>query len=267
MKIKVGDFYYGAALAQIAAHPVLSHVHSVAGKEGYYQINGDKRLLIKYATADRGTWRFTVRPDDLTDVSWSADYIVWFALVCGEETICLLNDEEVRELVDVEASGSQWISVSSSNGTSMKVAGTTGRLKHRIRHNAFPHKLLTDGPEPNKYSWPPLSRLQFYTTWPHIVRSTVDPFFDLSDALTGDIGFGDEKTVYMGLCTYSPDWSVWDNSTLKKVEKHIRYDLNFDGFDVAIERASPEVIEQGSGLFVQRCSDEFLWKLTITVRE
>lgn len=267
MKLKVGDFYYGAALAQIAAYPVLSQVHSVGGKEGYYEINGDKRLLIKYATANRGTWRFTVRPDDLVDLAWSADYIVWFVLVCGDETVCLLNEDEVREIIDSESTDSQWISVTSSNGRSMKVAGSAGRLKHRIRHNAFPHNLFTNGREPNKYSWPPLSRLQFYTTWPHIVRTTEDPFFDLSDALGWDVGHGDEKTVYMGLRTYSPDWSVWDEAALKKIEKLIRYDLNFDGFDVAIERVSPELIDQGSELVAQRCSDEFLWHLTITVME
>ena len=267
MKLRVGDFYYGAALAQIAAYPVLSQVHSVSGKEGYYQINGDKRLLIKYATAKRGTWRFTVRPDDLVDLTWSADYIVWFVLVCGDETVCLLNADEVREIVDYESTGSQWISVTSRNGRSMAVAGSAGELKHRIRHNAFPHDLFTDGPEPNKYSWPPLSRLQFYTTWPHIVRTTEDPFFDLSDALGWNVGPGDEKTIYMGVRTYSRDWSVWDDATLKKIEKHIRYDLNFDGFDVAIKRVSPELIDQRSELTAQRCADEFLWRLTITVME
>ncbi|ERJ36478.1 hypothetical protein L810_0414 [Burkholderia sp. AU4i] len=265
MKIKVGDFYYGAALAQIAAYPVLSQVHSVSGKEGYYQINGDKRLLIKYASAERGTWRFTVRPDDLADLH--AEYRLWFALVCGEETVCLLNDDELREIVDSDSTGSQWISVSSSNGRSMKVAGSAGSLKHRIRHNAFPHTLFTDGPELNDYAWPPLSRLQFYTTWPYVVRTTEDPFFDLSDALGWNIGHGEQKTVYMGVRTYSPDWAEWDDANLAKIEEHIKYDLGFDAFEVDIERISPELICQGGEYVTQRCSDEFLWKLTISVMD
>ncbi|VWC75693.1 hypothetical protein [Burkholderia lata] len=267
MKLKVGDFYYGAALAQIAAYPVLSHVHSVGGKDGYYQINGDKLLLIKYATANRGAWRFTFRPDDLVDLAWSADYIVWLVLVCGGETVCLLNEDEVKEVVNCESTDNQWISVESSNGRSMKVAGSAGPLRRRIRHNAFPRDLFNDGRESNKYSWPPLSRLQFYTTWPYIVRTTEDPFFDLSDALGWDVSFGVEKVVYMGLRTYSSDWSVWDGATLRKIEKLIRYDLNFDGFDVVIERTSPELIDQGGELAAQRCADEYLWKLTITVME
>ncbi|TDG02551.1 hypothetical protein E1N52_39230 [Paraburkholderia guartelaensis] len=264
MKIKVGDFYYGAALAQIAAYPVLSQVHAVPGKEGYFQINGDKRLLIKYASAERGTWRFTVRPDDLADLS-HPEYRLWFALVCGEETVCLLNDDELGEIVDSESTTGQWISVSSSTGCSMKVAGSAASLKRRIRHNAFPHNLFTDGAELNKYAWPPLSRLQFYTTWPYIVRTTEDPFFDLSDELGWNIGHGEQKTVYMGVRTYSLDWAEWDDANLKKIEQQIKYDLGFDAFDVAIERVSPELIEQGGECFAQRCSDEFLWKLTISV--
>lgn len=265
MKLRIGDFYYGAALAQIAAYPVLSHVHSVAEKDGYYQINGDKRVLIKYANADGGTWRFTVRADDLSPLRDDGDHQIWFVLVCGEETICLLNAFELETIVDVQSPGSQWISVTSRNGRSMKVAGSLGPLKHRIRHNAFPHDLFTNGGELNEFSWPPLSCLQFYTTWPYIVRTTEDPFFDLSDALGWNVRPGQKKTVYMGVRTYSSDWLVWDETTLAKIEDQIRYDLNFDAFDVVTERVSPAFFVHGGRRIAPRCSDEFLWKLTISV--
>ncbi|MFL9896293.1 hypothetical protein [Paraburkholderia sp. RL17-381-BIF-C] len=109
MKLRIGDFYYGAALAQIAGYPVLTHVHGVDGKEGYFQINDNKRLLIKYATTGNGTWRFTVRPEDLAVLSDRADYEIWFALVCGESTICLLDEDQLQSVVDIESSTSQWI--------------------------------------------------------------------------------------------------------------------------------------------------------------
>ncbi|MFL9896294.1 hypothetical protein [Paraburkholderia sp. RL17-381-BIF-C] len=148
----------------------------------------------------------------------------------------------------------------------MRVAGSVCALKHRVRHNAFPHDLLLpEGIEPKGFSWPPLCRLQFYSTWPGIARTTENPSFDLADALAWNIVGRDKKTVYMSLRTFSPDWQVWDDKTLTRVEGAIEYDLNFDGFKVAIERLSPRVFNHGRRRVAPPCSSEFMWKLTISV--
>ena len=64
----------------------------------------------------------------------------------------------------------------------------------------------------------------------------------------------DERTVYVGLWTDSKQWKVWDDTTIRKIEKLMREDLTADGDKAEITRFS------GEGL---TCDQQMVWKIVI----
>ncbi|MCK7544878.1 hypothetical protein MLC59_11970 [Marinobacter bryozoorum] len=57
--------------------------------------------------------------------------------------------------------------------------------------------------------------------------------------------------------TKSNKWTTWNSKNVKKIEEHIKYDLEYDGYQVILERVS----KPGKTL----CSKPFTWKLEIDV--
>jgi hypothetical protein len=80
-----------------------------------------------------------------------------------------------------------------------------------------------------------------------------DRDLDLFDALMLNWG-PDERTVFVGLYTDSKQWAVWNDKTMRRIERLMREDLAFDGCAVEITRLS------GEG---QPCDQEALWRLRI----
>ena len=261
MKIHNKDFYYGVALTQIAEYPTFTSINKVTEKDGLYQINRDKRVLIKYSTSDSDEWRFSFRKDDL-EALHSFDYEVFCVLVCSDDTICLLSNEDITELLDGSVDSTQWVSVTYPYAGQMRVRGSQGDLSHTVAHNAFPKEIFGEVKE--DFSWPPYSKLNFYRNPPGLMISSEDRRLDLSDTLTNSVTFEQGRTVYLGVSTISHTWDVWDEETIKKIEEKIRYDLEFDGFNVEIERIT-NAKEPKISIENINCDNEFLWKLDISV--
>jgi hypothetical protein len=91
MKIQDKDFYHGVVLTQIAEYPTFTSINKVTRKEGLYQINGDKRILIKYSKGD-DEWRFTFRKDEFEELHHYESFIV---LMCAGNTVCLLPRDDI----------------------------------------------------------------------------------------------------------------------------------------------------------------------------
>jgi hypothetical protein len=263
MKIQDKDFYYGVVLTQIAEHPTFTSINKVTEKNGVYQINDVKRILIKYSTADDREWRFTFRKDDFEEIN---DYECYFVLVCSSYTICLLSSEDIGIILDTNTDSPQWISVNYPEGGQMRVKGSLGELPHAVAHSAFPKNLFegatTKGQE--NFLWPPFSKLNFYRNPPTLIFSSEDRKLDLADSLTGNVNFENKVTIYFGLTTISHIWEAWTEANLEKVEEQIKYDIEFDGFDVEIERATDAICPYTKKQDIP-CRNEFLWKLTISV--
>lgn len=261
MKIQSRDFYHGVVLTQIAEYPIFTSINKATEKEGLYQINNDKWILIKYSTGDE-EWQFTFRKDDF-DEFWRYEFFI--VLVCGGNTVCLLSSEDIEEILDTDSDSSQWISVYYPDGGQMRVRGSRGDLSHTVAHNAFPKDLfgaITKKQEP--YSWPPFSKLNFYKSPPELIISSEDRMLDLADHLTNEVSFDKDTTVYFGLKTISPLWKVWTEDNLKAVENLIKYDLSFDGFKVDIERITNVICPYTKKQDIP-CHEEFVWELNISV--
>jgi hypothetical protein len=85
---------------------------------------------------------------------------------------------------------------------------------------------------------------------------------DLSDLLASRIGGGD-VTVYIGFSTISHRWTQWNKENIKRIEGLIKYDLNFDGFNVEVEQYTI-ALNPTTKKLDQPCLEEFIWKLNIT---
>src|SRR5690242_18720262 len=104
MKIQEKDLFHGAALTQIVEHESFKALNKADEKYGHYQVNHDRRLLVKHSKAESnaGTqiWSFTFKPDDIEilikDVKGGAKIFV--CLVCGAVSVCILNQEEISTI-------------------------------------------------------------------------------------------------------------------------------------------------------------------------
>lgn len=142
MKIQQKDYYHGTALTQIVEHKSFKALNKADEKYGHYKINHDVRLMIKITSNERGPWQFTANTSDILTIKediQSGDQF-FMCLVCGLNTICLLDSEQVQELLDLSLEEQQWIRV--RNTGSLRVSSSKGKLKGTIPHNAFPNKVF-----------------------------------------------------------------------------------------------------------------------------
>ena len=144
MKIQEQDLYHGAALTQIAEHGSFTALNKGSQRYGHYMINADRHLFVRYSKAEEGPWCYTITPGQLEPVKniLQARARIYFSLVCGEFTVCLLNEEQLRTLIDLASNESQWIRVEVPKGGSCHVSGSLGRLGRMVPHNAFPTALF-----------------------------------------------------------------------------------------------------------------------------
>ncbi|CAA9889553.1 conserved hypothetical protein [Candidatus Methylobacter favarea] len=253
MRIRDIDIYHGVVLRQIAAYPTFTSINNATNRNGFYQINGDKRILIKYSTAEANEWQFTFCNDDFEELTHYESFIV---LVCGTYTICLLSIDSIQEILDMDDDSPKWIRITYINDSCMHVRGPLGDLPDTIKHDAFPQGLFgAVTAEQEAYAWPPFSKLNCYSQPPELILSSKNRMLDLADNLTDEVNFEEDAIVYLGLSTISHLWDAWTEENLIIIENLIRYDLEFDGFNVEIER----VTDQG-----MLCDQEFLWELNIS---
>lgn len=265
MKIQEKDFYYGAALAQIAECSTYTNINKIGKKDGLYQISDDKRILIKYSTSDESEWHYTFHKDELDLLLY--DFEFFFVLVCGSRTICLLDFSKIVEILDWPSKASQWITVAYSDGGQMRVRGSKASLPHTIPHNSFPQDIFRhiSKAQEKYYAWPPLSRLNFYSDSMRFWFSSVDRMLDLSDNITDEVTPIRESTVYFGLSTISHQWDGWTERNLRSIERRIYEDLMFDGYAVDIDRVTDQRRSFNKKKIIP-CDKEFVWRLTITCR-
>ena len=148
MKIQKKDQFHGSALTQIVEHSLFTALNKADEKYGHYQINHNKRLLIKHTGKNESPWKFTLQPDDIDTVvgDINSDQEAFLCLICGQESICILTTEEFETLIDTNNKTAQWIKVESPNRSGMRVSGSAGFIKSVIAHRAFPQKLFENNP-------------------------------------------------------------------------------------------------------------------------
>ena len=59
--------------------------------------------------------------------------IVFLVLICGRDSIAVIDSEEVGELLPLSKPEGAWISVQTGHNTMLTVEGSSGSLKRKIR--------------------------------------------------------------------------------------------------------------------------------------
>ena len=110
---------------------------------------------------------------------------------------------------------------------------------------------------PNPFLWPVGSRLNFYNGRGRLLGDFKNRRLDLADTLMLNWPKA-SRTVYLGIIRVTAEANCWDDNQVLKIEKRIRFDLNFDGYSVSIKRLRP--VGQLS------LATEFFWKLRVRPR-
>lgn len=142
MRIQQKDIYHGAALTQIVEHESFKALNKLDEKYGHYKINHDIRLMIKITSSDTEPWKFTANANDLgiikDDINSGDQFFM--CLICGQSTICLLDGNQVQQLLDLSNNKQQWIRI--RNTGSLWASSKKKDLKNAIPHKAFPLKIF-----------------------------------------------------------------------------------------------------------------------------
>lgn len=145
MKIQEHDLFHGAALTQIVQHPSFKALNKLDSKFGHYRINADICILVKYRKNGESPWQFILNNSEIETLKsdYESDDNLFLCLVCAESTICAINKEQINQLVDLSASGQQWIRVEVPVGGSIWLKGSLGSIKGCIAHKNFPENLFS----------------------------------------------------------------------------------------------------------------------------
>ena len=84
---------------------------------------------------------FTFSETDLQTINEDrvAKQASFVCLVCGDNTVCILTEQDTTEVIDFKAKVGQWITIELPPKASMRVKGSAGTLSHTVAHNAFPN--------------------------------------------------------------------------------------------------------------------------------
>lgn len=144
MKIQMQELYHGAVLTQITEHPSFKALNKADSQYGHYLVNNNIRVIVKYLTKGYSPWVFEFSPSELLAMKkdMKTTNRVYLCLICGQETICALNEEEITSLIDLDAFTNQAIVVDAPSSGSMYVTGTVGKLPRTLQHNSFPNRIF-----------------------------------------------------------------------------------------------------------------------------
>jgi len=150
MKIQDKDFYHGAALTQIVEHSSFKALNKASEKYGHYLVNTDQHVFVKYTktcktTPKKSSWQFTLQPEEKKAINEESRIFskVFLCLVCGDETVCVLDSSEIKQTLNLQNGTQGYIRVEMPSGGSCHVTGTDGELKRTVPNNSFPGKIFS----------------------------------------------------------------------------------------------------------------------------
>jgi hypothetical protein len=100
-----------------------------------YVLNDRVGLYIKHSTSRISPWRFTFHPShliELWDLSKDTEDL-FVVLVCGRNSMAVIDVSEAESLLPKQSRESCWISVRTGHNTMLEVEGTLGSLRRKIR--------------------------------------------------------------------------------------------------------------------------------------
>jgi hypothetical protein len=126
------DFYHGVAVLRVVDDPrCLSILKDTFG----YAVNGELFFVVKYSTAKKSPWQFTITEDEFNGIEGLMAERIFVVFVCGGDGMCGAPWEQVRTLLGAKPG---WISVRRRFGGWYGIKGTEGKLDYKIPGKNWP---------------------------------------------------------------------------------------------------------------------------------
>jgi hypothetical protein len=141
------EFFHGAALLGLigsSREPI--QVLSVSGFENSaYTLNGRVGIYIKYSKKRLSPWTFTfTQKHQNTILKLYESYgEVFIFLVCHDDGVVGFNFADLRNVLDDEFMGVEWIRVSRTKRKMYQVSGSDGKLSFRVGREDYISKVFS----------------------------------------------------------------------------------------------------------------------------
>ena len=131
--------YHGSAFVELLDESTtpISIVRPDLNKNSLYELNGKIGLYLKHSVQRLSPWRFTFQPEHVEDLSmmirtYEDNFLI---LVCGRNSIAVINSDEFATLLPMDEISQSWISVRTGHNKMLQIAGSSGSLSRKIRRN------------------------------------------------------------------------------------------------------------------------------------
>lgn len=136
MPVREFELFHGAVLTKLARsdRPLTLRMIETRPADAWstYRVNDEVNVLVKHSLVSRTlkrenakAWQFNFSPDQIRQLQAES---TWAALICGGKTlkdsdmeVCLLDPEQVAEVLDITTEAQQSISVKCIEGKSLRV--------------------------------------------------------------------------------------------------------------------------------------------------
>ena len=145
MPIKEYEFFNGVVLNKLIrkGKPVKIDTFPCSSSNAF-TINDKVGLYIKYSKKVTTPWRFSFLKKHQDEIQIMKDMLkdVFIILVCQKDGFACLSFKDLKKILDEQHDESEWISVGRLKRESYALKGSNGKLKFKIKDNAFPKNIF-----------------------------------------------------------------------------------------------------------------------------
>lgn len=129
--------YHGSAFAELIdeSKVPITLFRPDLSSNAIYVLNDSIGLYMKHSVKRLAPWRFTFHKEHVQEISklLKSFKITFIVLICGRDTMCVIDPEEIQTLLPINKPEGAWISVRTRHNTMLTVEGSAGALKRKIR--------------------------------------------------------------------------------------------------------------------------------------
>ncbi len=129
--------YHGSAFADLIDESMfpITLFRPHLSNNAYYVLNERIGLYVKHSTKRLTPWRFTFQENHIDSLKemFSKHQHSFLVLVCGRDSIAVVEKTEIESILPIELPEVSWVSVQRSHNTSLTVEGSSGTLKRKIK--------------------------------------------------------------------------------------------------------------------------------------